>query len=94
MDEDPFYEQCCITGETDVEWHHALIFAGQRVNRKFCILPVSKEIHRIADRKDIKEKLNWIMLNRASESELIEFSKAIDYRRMKVELNKKYGTRE
>lgn len=92
MANDPFYKRCCITGSTSgkIDWHHNLIFAGRQVNEKFCILPLSKEVHDNIHK--YKEQCDWIMLNRASEHELSCFSKAIDYRRLKEFLNKKYGT--
>ena len=88
---DPFYKKCCITGRSDekLEWHHNLIYAGKQVNEKFCILPLLQSIHR--EIVKYKEKCDWIMLNRATDIELEKYSKAIDYKQMKVNLNKKYG---
>jgi hypothetical protein len=91
MENDTFYKKCCITGETKgkIDWHHNLIYAGKQVNRKFCILPLAQSVHReIVKHKEI---CDWIMLNRATEQELAEFSKAIDYKRARDKLNEKYG---
>lgn len=93
MEADPFYSKCCITGLSNkavkIDWHHNLIYGGKQVNAKFCILPLADFVHRNIVK--YKEKCNWIMLNRATEEELEKYSKAIDYKRMKEVLNKKYG---
>ena len=93
MANDKFYEKCCITGlsknSVKIEWHHNLMFGGKRVNAKFCILPLADFVHDKITK--YKEKCDWIMLNRASEEELEKYSKAVDYKRMKVNLNNKYG---
>lgn len=95
MENDPFYQQCCITGknrlQVKIEFHHNLIFRGRQISEKFCILPVSKDIHDNQGKREIKDKLNWIMLNRATEEQLEKYSKCVDYKRMLKVLNKKFG---
>ncbi len=94
MNRDPFYLKCCIVDANcsgKIERHHNLIFAGKRINRLFCILPVCKYHHDLEKTREIKEKLNWVMLNRANDSELEEFSKAIDYKKEKARLNNIYN---
>lgn len=91
MENDPFYKRCCITGTTSgkIDWHHNLIFGGKQVNEKFCILPLSKEVHdKIVQ---YKERCNWIMLNRATDDQLRKYSKVVPYIEMRDKLNKKYG---
>lgn len=92
---DPFYSVCVITGKTaeeageKIEWHHNLIYNKERVNRKFCILPLLQSVHeRIVQHK---EKVDWIMWNRATEEEIAEFSKAEDYKKTKDRLNLKFN---
>lgn len=91
MAADPFYQVCCITGRKDerIEWHHALEFAGRRVNQRFCILPLIQSVHREIVKH--KEKCDWIMWNRASEEEIRRYSKAVNYQKEKERLNKLYG---
>ena len=91
MEMTPFYSKCCITGTKDerIEWHHNLIFGGQRVNEIFCILPLAQSVHR--DIVKHKEKCDWIMWNRASEEEIKRYSKAVDYQKEKERLNNIYG---
>lgn len=95
LEADPYYHICCVTSVTaatdKIEWHHNFIFAGKQVQEKWCILPLAKAIHDMANRKDIKEKLDWIMLNRASIETLAKYSKAIDLIKKCSELNKKYA---
>ena len=49
MANDPFYKECVIKELEDcegiIEWNHALIFAGKRQNKKFCIIPMCKKHH-------------------------------------------------
>lgn len=95
MARDPFYKKCCISGRlatnTKIEWHHNLIFAGKQVQEKWCILPLAEELHHNIVK--YKEKCNWIMLNRATDADLERFSKAVNYKAMRDNLNKKYGPR-
>ena len=92
-----FYKQCCIPEdglcEGRVEWHHALIYAGSQVNEKWCILPLCQFHHRNINTRMIKEQVNWLMLNRASDRELELYSRAVDYKREKSRLNELYGER-
>lgn len=92
---DPFYARCCVTGrqrgEVKIEWHHNLIFAGRQVQEQFAILPVAQEIHSIAGHKAMKERLDWIMWNRATERQIDKYSKAQDKRAYRDYLNNKFG---
>ena len=92
MESDSFYKQCCITGRNDekIEWHHNLIYGGQQVNEKFCILPLTDWVHREIVKH--KQKCDWIMWSRASEQEIEKYSKATNYKRELERLNKIYGT--
>src|SRR5574343_1267279 len=91
MANDPYYQKCCITGRRNekIDWHHNLIFGGKQVNEKFCILPLAKSIH--DNIVKYKEICDWIMLNRATDDDILKYSKAVDYKQVKERLNKKYG---
>lgn len=97
MAADPYYKKCCYHGpfghgpSVKIEWHHNLIFAGRQVQEPWAILPICEEIHKKADWKQVRERLDWIMLNRATEEDLDYYSKANDLRRKRDVLNKKYG---
>lgn len=89
---DPFYRKCCVSGSSSgkIDFHHNLIYGGKQVQAKFCILPLSKEVH--DDIVYYKEQCDWIMLNRATDDELRRYSKATNYIRERERLNKRYGT--
>lgn len=97
MANDPFYKYCCLTNvdtgddcDGKIEWHHNLIFGGRQLNEPWAILPLCKHHHDNIVR--VKELVTWIMLNRASDQQLKEVSKAIPYINMRERLNKLYGT--
>jgi len=95
LEQDTWYKRCCLTGRTRVqekiEWHHAFAFAGRQINERWCILPLAKSIHDREKEREIKDRLNWIMFNRADEETLKKYSKAIDLIWLKNSLNKQYG---
>jgi len=103
MEEDPFYQRCCVTKvkggpAVKIDWHHNFESYANgnrgRVNEKWCILPVLKSVHDKADRRDVREYLDWIMLNRADESTLRRWSKAEDLIAKRDRLNKKYADKK
>lgn len=73
------------------EWHHNMIFAGRQVQERFAILSICKEVHDKANWKQVRERLDWIMLNRASNDDLVFYSRAGDLIRRREILNEKYG---
>ncbi len=94
MSADPFYSRCCMTGATNekIEWHHAFQFAGRQVNEKWCILPLSKSMHDMVHLPYNKSRCDWIMLNRATDEELREYSKVTNLIKKREYLNKVYGS--
>lgn len=76
--DDPYMHQCCI-GDTNcagkIDFHHNLIYAGRRVNEPFAILPVCSFHHAKADTREVREKLNWAMVNRMSEADIAKYSR-------------------
>lgn len=97
LEADPWYQQCCLTKlrkglGVKIEWHHNLIYAGKQVNEKFCILPLEAEFHRRANEKWVKDCLDHVMLNRATDEELRRYSKAVDLVAKRNRLNIEHGT--
>lgn len=91
-----YYQICAITGErgtrtNPVQWHHNLQFAGKQYQKRFAIIPILKSVHEAVSSTSIKEKLDWMMLNRATDNEILAISKAFDYFRYRAHLNRKYG---
>lgn len=74
LSQDPFMLRCCITGEPTENWHHALIYGGKAVQAWWAILPVTRAIHEIADRPDIRKKLVKVMKERGG-AECSEYEK-------------------
>lgn len=94
MSNDIYYKQCCLSSlgncSNEIQWHHNLIFGGKQVNEKFCILPVCKYHHDIANNRYIRERLDHIMLQRATDEQLKPFCKAINWIERKKTLAKMY----
>jgi len=93
MAADPYMAVCALTGRKDekIDWHHNLIFAGRQVNERWAILPLARSIHDRMSDPGIREKCDWIMLNRATDEELRPYCKAVDLIARRAALNKKYG---
>lgn len=97
----PFYRTCAREGvhghtcDGRITWEHAIIVAGTQVQAEFAIVPLCEKAHAVGthqDGGDLDKEVNlWICLNRASESEILSISKAIDYFWQRARLNEKYG---
>lgn len=97
----PFYRCCARASIADhmcdgrITWEHAYIFAGRQVQKEWAIVPLCAKAHSVDDWQDCgdlnKEVNRWIALNRATDEDLAEVSKAVDYRRERDRLNAKYG---
>ena len=90
---DPYYKICARHKEGGcsgrITWEHALLFAGKQIQTKWSILPLCWYHHLGAG---LNKEINiWIALNRASDEELKDISKARDYLKYREYLNKKYG---
>lgn len=95
MADNKFYKKCCIADTNcsgRIEFHHNLIFAGKQVNEEFCILPICYYHHEKEKHQIYKEKLNWIMWGRATDEQILRYSKAINYGETLIRLEKTYGT--
>ena len=86
-----FYRSCCLCGEPHINLHHNLIYGGQQINEVWCILPLCPECHEKEKHRDVKDKLNWIMLNRATPEELKRYSKVENLTTKRDRLNVKFG---
>lgn len=100
---DPEYSRCAFTGidhpagecEGRVTREHALIYAGKKIQKRWAIIPCCAKHHGVDQFQDhgtlVKEMNVWVALNRATDEELLEVSKAVDYIRERSFLNAKYG---
>jgi len=103
MESDPFYQKCCLSGRmrssiVEINWHHNFStyqFGNKgRLNEKWCILPLIKVLHDKEKVREIKDLLNWVMLNRADEETLKKYSKSMDLIALRNRLNKEYNSKE
>jgi len=103
MEKDSFYQVCCLTGKfkgrgVKIEWHHnfeTYQYGNKgRLNEKWCIIPVIKELHDKAKVSEIRYLLNWVMLNRADDETLKKYSKCLDLIKLRERLNQQYGDKE
>ncbi len=87
-------KRCCLFRLGDcfgkIEFHHNLIYAGKQSDIPNTILPVCKAHHDKADKKEVKEILDWIMLNQMTERDFLSLPKYSYYTKRNY-LNKKYG---
>lgn len=78
-----------------ITWEHTLIYAGKQIDEVWAIIKLCEYHHDVNTQQgngDLqKEKNVWIALNRATDQELIKYSKAINYINERERLNKIYG---
>jgi hypothetical protein len=68
LQNDIFMTKCCVADDDcggRIEWNHALIYGGRRVQEWWSILPMCSYHHANTDRKDIRKKINAIMRERS-----------------------------
>lgn len=96
---DTEYKKCArhADGNCDgrITFEHAMIFAGKQIQKRWAIIPLCEYHHAVNKHQDgpglDKKKNQWIALNRATDEELKEISKATDYIAVRSRLNKIYG---
>lgn len=75
-------------------WEHALIYGGSQIDEAWAIVILCERHHAVNRYQDCgdlqKEKNIWIALNQATDEELRQYSKAIDYIALRKRLNAKY----
>lgn len=97
--DDPYYRFCARADVHEcagrITWEHALTFRGSQIQKRFAILPLCAKAHSVdefQDGGDLNKEINiWMCLNRATDEELCEISKAKDYFFERRRLNEKYG---
>lgn len=110
MESDPFYKICALFGQGNhtcegrITWEHAIIYAGQKIQKKWAIIPLCAKGHDVDEFQDShslnKEMNHWVALNRATQEELEEYTKPnfmlnkVDYFKEREILNRKYGKYE
>jgi hypothetical protein len=93
---DPFFKSCCIADDEcdgHIQWHHNLTNAGKRTDDEEGILPACVHHHDKASTTLIKERFDWVMLERNFERIHIKYPRSgwdLRYNYLK----KKYGKME
>ncbi len=97
----PHHNVCMLYGqhshecEGRITLEHALIYAGRQINKRWAIIGICAKAHEVdlfQDAHTMRKDLNvWVALNQATEEELEEISKVVDYKRERDRLNRIYG---
>ena len=76
-------------------FEHTLIYGGKQIDEAWAIIILCSRHHAVNEYQDggdlQKEKNVWLALDQATDEELLKYSKAIDYIRLKKTLNEKYS---
>ncbi len=102
MAAEPYYKICARNEALHdhecsgrITWEHAIIYAGKKVQKRWAIIPLCEWAHSVNNHQDgggMVKKINvWIALNRATDAELKELSKVMNYLEMRSKLNQEYG---
>ena len=99
---DPYYKKCARHKDGNcggrITFEHCLIFGGKQIQELWAIIPLCEYHHNVLsyqDKGDLnKEKNVWLALNRATDEQLEKYSRAIDYKQLKIRLNKKYAKKK
>lgn len=79
-----------------ITFEHTLTFGSKQIDEVWAIIKLCEAHHSVGMYQDggflDKEKNVWLALNRATDNDLLKYSKAIDYIAMRLRLNKKYET--
>lgn len=74
---------------------HAIIFSGRQLDKPWSLIWLCAYHHSVDQFQDnhvhSAEKSKWVAVNCATDAELKEISKAIDYIKLRTYLNNKYG---
>ena len=98
MDEDPFYNRCCLTGYTGtrIDWHHCFTYRSRQINEAWAIMPVWEQKHSpqgdkdsVHNCKETKDYVEYLSLKRATAEDFKKYPKADFAQKLKY-LTKKY----
>lgn len=82
---------CCLCQSSqNIQLHHNLIMGGRQSDNPKTILPVCDKCHRNANKQEVREQLDHLMLNQMTEAEAKDLSKIINYDSYKRFLYEKY----
>lgn len=96
---DKFFKRCIRhkegTCKGRITIDHVLTFGSKQIAELWNYIPVCEYHHGVEHYQDCgaldKEINKWAALNRATDLELMPYCKAINYIKMREQLNRKYG---
>jgi hypothetical protein len=97
LSENPEYKKCTLkkyiphTCSGKIDWHHNARHAGKNIQEPFAIISICKSIHDLVYKKDFRNRLDWIMINRMTDEDFKKYHKP-DWGHKKRWLNKLFGT--
>lgn len=86
LENDPRMKRCALVGIIDhicspkIDFHHNLKYQGRQSDLPNTIIAICSEIHRKADRKDVKEALNKIMYAQMTDEDFKQLPKYVPFR--------------
>lgn len=91
-------EICALKDENcsgRITYEHCLTYGGKQIDEAWAIVKLCEWHHSVNKYQDggglNKEKNVWVALNKATDDELLKYSKCINYLKLKERLNHKYG---
>lgn len=90
LKKDPFMSECCICGGSP-QWHHNFEYGRKAINEAWCILPLCRTHHDMVRWVPFRRLLDWAMLNRATDEELLKYSRVMNYKSKRTWLNIIFG---
>lgn len=83
----PENERCALCGARPIQIHHNFLWGGKSQNLLWALIALCKEHHDLANKREVRMRLDHIMFNRVSNLELKKYSKAMDFVGRKRYLN-------
>lgn len=90
--DNPINKNCALCSKSSVQIHHNLIYGGSQVSDIWTLIALCSDCHSIEKRKDIKEKLDWIMLCKGTDEQLKQYSKIDNLIEKRARLIEKFGS--
>lgn len=99
INEDPYYKKCARSNEGTcsgkITMDHCLIFAGKQIAELWNYVPTCEyhhSVNKFQDGGDLNREIQtYHALNRATDEELLKYSKVVNYIELRKRLNAKYN---
>lgn len=84
--------ECCVCGNPHTQWHHNFEYGRKAVNEAWCILPLCPTHHAMVREIKFRRLIDWAMYNRATNEELKQYSRVMNYVVKRGWYNQLFGT--